>query len=48
VVSGQAILLRVAGGAIDKVEVADLTSGQLIRTGVERQQPGEAPRPESP
>ena len=33
VVAGRAIELRVAGGAIDRVEVSDLTSGQLIRTG---------------
>jgi lipopolysaccharide export system protein LptA len=33
VVAGRAIELRVAGGAIDQVEVTDLTSGQLIRSG---------------
>jgi len=33
VVAGRAIELRVAGGAIDQVEVTELTSGQLIRTG---------------
>jgi lipopolysaccharide export system protein LptA len=33
VVAGKAIELRVAGGAIDQVEVTNLTSGQLIRTG---------------
>jgi lipopolysaccharide export system protein LptA len=33
VVAGRAIELRVAGGAIDQVEVTDLTSGQLIRPG---------------
>ena len=33
VVAGRAIELRVAGGSIDQVEVTDLTSGQLIRTG---------------
>jgi lipopolysaccharide export system protein LptA len=33
VVAGKAIGLRVAGGAIDQVEVTDLSSGQLIRTG---------------
>jgi lipopolysaccharide export system protein LptA len=33
VVAGKAIELRVAGGAIDRVEVSELTLGQLIRTG---------------
>ncbi len=33
VVAGRAIELRVAGGAIDRVEVSELSSGQLIRTG---------------
>lgn len=33
VVAGKSIELRVAGGAIDRVEVSELTSGQLIRTG---------------
>jgi lipopolysaccharide export system protein LptA len=33
VVAGRVIELRVAGGAIDQVEVAELSSGQLIRTG---------------
>jgi lipopolysaccharide export system protein LptA len=33
VVAGRAIELRVAGGAIDQVEVTNLSSGQLIRTG---------------
>jgi len=33
VVAGRAIELRVADGAIDQVEVTDLTSGQLIRSG---------------
>jgi len=33
VVAGRAIELRVAGGTIDKVEVSELSSGQLIRTG---------------
>ena len=33
VVAGKTIELRVAGGGIDRVEVGELTSGQLIRTG---------------
>lgn len=33
VVAGRTIELRVAGGAIDQVEVGELSSGQLIRTG---------------
>ena len=33
VVAGRAIELRVAAGAIDQVEVTELSSGQLIRTG---------------
>ncbi len=33
VVAGRAIELRVVGGSIDQVEVTELTSGQLIRTG---------------
>jgi lipopolysaccharide export system protein LptA len=33
VVAGKVIELRVAGGAIDQVEVTNLSSGQLIRTG---------------
>jgi lipopolysaccharide export system protein LptA len=33
VVAGRVIELRVAGGAIDQVEVTDLSSGQLIRAG---------------
>jgi hypothetical protein len=33
VVAGRVIELRVAGGAIDRVEVSELSSGQLIRTG---------------
>jgi lipopolysaccharide transport protein LptA len=33
VVAGKTIQLRVAGGGIDRVEVSELTSGQLIRTG---------------
>ncbi len=33
VVAGRSIELRVAGGAIDQVEVRELSSGQLIRTG---------------
>ena len=41
VVAGRAIELRVAGGAIDRVEVSDLSSGQLIRTA-SRSVPGEA------
>jgi len=49
VVAGRAIELRVAGGAIDQVEVTDLTSGQLIRTGARKQaEPAEGTRPESP
>jgi lipopolysaccharide transport protein LptA len=36
VVAGKAIELRVAGGGIDRVEVSELTSGQLIRTGEQR------------
>jgi len=31
VVAGSSIQLRVAGGGIDRVEVSELTSGQLIR-----------------
>ena len=42
VVAGRAIELRVAGGAIDQVEVTDLTSGQLIRSGKGNRQ-GETP-----
>ena len=37
VVAGRSIELRVASGAIDEVEVAGLTSGQLIRTGARKQ-----------
>jgi len=37
VVAGRAIELRVAGGAIDRVEVSELTSGQLIRMGSRQQ-----------
>jgi lipopolysaccharide export system protein LptA len=33
IVAGKAIELRVASGAIDRVEVSELTSGQLIRIG---------------
>jgi len=33
VVAGRVIELRVAGGAIDRVEVSQLSSGKLIRTG---------------
>jgi lipopolysaccharide export system protein LptA len=33
VVAGRVIELRVAGGAIDRVEVSDLSLGQLVRTG---------------
>jgi len=33
VVAGRVIELRVAGGSIDQVEVTELSSGQLIRTG---------------
>ncbi len=33
VVAGKAIELRVAGGSIDRVEVTQMTSGQLVRTG---------------
>ena len=33
VVAGKSIELRVTGGGIDRVEVGELTSGQLIRTG---------------
>jgi lipopolysaccharide assembly outer membrane protein LptD (OstA) len=33
VVAGKAIELRVAGGAIDRVEVSEMSSGQLIRIG---------------
>jgi lipopolysaccharide export system protein LptA len=36
VVAGKSIELRVAGGGIDRVEVSELTSGQLIRTGEQR------------
>jgi len=38
VVAGKAIELRVAGGAIDRVEVSELSSGQLIRTGERKQE----------
>ena len=49
VVAGRAIELRVAAGAIDQVEVTDLTSGQLIRTGVGKQpEPAVGTKPESP
>jgi lipopolysaccharide export system protein LptA len=49
VVAGRTIELRVAGGAIDQVEVADLTSGQLIRTGARKQpEPAVGAEPESP
>ena len=49
VVAGRAIELRVAGGAIDQVEVTDLTSGQLIRTGAKKQtEPAVGTEPESP
>jgi lipopolysaccharide export system protein LptA len=48
VVAGRAIELRVAGGAIDQVEVTDLTSGQLIRTGAKKQpEPAVGTAPES-
>ncbi|MBN2464064.1 hypothetical protein JXD38_00365, partial [candidate division WOR-3 bacterium] len=33
VVAGKSIELKVANGAIDQVEVRELSSGQLIRTG---------------
>ena len=36
VVAGKTIELRVADGGIDRVEVSELTSGQLIRTGEQR------------
>ena len=36
VVAGRTIELRVADGGIDRVEVSELTSGQLIRTGEQR------------
>jgi lipopolysaccharide export system protein LptA len=36
VVAGRSIQLRVTGGAIDRVEVSELSSGQLIRTGGQR------------
>ena len=36
VVAGRAIELRVTGGGIDRIEVSELTSGQLIRTGEQR------------
>ena len=49
VVAGRTIELRVAGGAIDQVEVTDLTSGQLIRTGARKQpEPAVQTEPESP
>jgi hypothetical protein len=54
VVAGRAIELRVADGGIDRVEVSELTSGQLIRTGKAQQsatpatQVGPAPIPGTP
>ena len=33
VVAGKTIELRVAGGGIDRIEVSELSSGQLVRTG---------------
>ncbi len=36
VVAGRSIELQVAGGGIDRVEVGELTSGRLIRTGEKR------------
>jgi lipopolysaccharide export system protein LptA len=36
-VAGRAIELRVASGAIDRVEASELSSGQLIRTGGKQQ-----------
>ncbi|MCX6841850.1 MAG: hypothetical protein NTX53_06180 [candidate division WOR-3 bacterium] len=36
VVAGKTIELRVADGGIDRVEVSELTTGQLIRTGEQR------------
>jgi hypothetical protein len=49
VVAGRTIELRVAGGAIDQVEVTDLTLGQLIRTGARKQpEPAVGTEPESP
>ena len=36
VVAGNSIELRVTGGGIDRVEVGELTSGQLIRTGEQK------------
>jgi lipopolysaccharide export system protein LptA len=48
VVAGRAIELRISGGAIDQVEVTDLSSGQLIRAGKAsaqglKQTPGQEP-----
>jgi len=49
VVAGKSIELRVAGGAIDRVEVSELTSGQLIRTGQSKPEDRAAEtEPESP
>lgn len=49
VVAGRTIELRVAGGAIDQVEVSELSSGQLIRAVGRKQPEGAAgTEPESP
>lgn len=47
VVAGRVIELRVASGAIDQVEVSELSSGQLIRTGTRQTASGNVAGTES-